>query len=85
MEMVQSLRVALVNGPGLAAVEQRGKHHGSVDFDFGIRGDASSVPHVLVESAKSGARLCESGVHLVINDDVPRQLQQNQDNYLKTF
>ena len=43
------------------------EHYRFVDLDLCLRGDASSVPHILVESAKGDNSLGESGVDFVVD------------------
>ena len=45
------------------------EHYRFVDIDLCLRGDASSVPHILVESAKGDNSLGESGVDFVVDDN----------------
>ena len=52
MEVVHLPGMALVDRPRLTATEHSGKHYRFVDLDLCLRGDASSVPHILVESAE---------------------------------
>ena len=69
MEVVHLPEMALVDHPRLTAIEQSSKHYRFVDHDLCLRGDASSVPRILVESAEGSSCLGESGVDLVVDDD----------------
>ena len=60
--------MALVDHPRITAIEHSGKHYRFVDLDLCRRGDASSVPLILVESAGGSTCLGESGVDLVVDD-----------------
>ena len=73
MEVVQLLRMALVDRPYFTAIEQCGENYGPAHLYLGLYGDASLALHVLVESAKGGTGFCESGIHLIIKDNVSGQ------------
>ena len=63
--MVQLLGMALVDRPCFTVTEQCGENNGPVHLYLSLYGDASPVPHVLVESAKGDAGFCESGQRAV--------------------
>ena len=68
MEVVDLPGMALIDQPRITAIEHSGKHYRFVDLDLCLRVDASSVPHILVESAEGSTCLGESGVDLVVDD-----------------
>ena len=68
MEVVDLPGMALVDHPRITAIEHSGKHYSFVDLDLCLRGDASSVPHILVESADGRTCLGKSGVDLVVDE-----------------
>ena len=69
MEVVHLPGMALVDRPRLKAIEHSGKHYRFVDLDLCLRGDASSVPHILVESAEGSTCLGGSGVYFVVDNN----------------
>ena len=68
MEVVHLPGMALVDRPRLTAIEHSGKHYRFVDLDLCLRGDASSVPHILVECVEGTTCHSDSGVDLVVDD-----------------
>ena len=69
MEVVHRPGMALVDRPRLKAIQHSSKHYRFVDLDLCLRGDASSVPHIFVESAEGSTGLGESGVYFVVDDN----------------
>lgn len=59
--------MALVDRPRLTAIEHSGEHYRLVDLDLCLHGNASSVRHILVESAEGKTCLGKSGVDLDVH------------------
>ena len=71
VEMVQFPGMTPIDRPCFTAVQQCGENNGPVhlDLDLGHCRDPSPVPNVFVQSAEGGARLSESGVDFIVNDN----------------
>ena len=63
----------LVDCPCFTAVEKGGEDCSLVYLDLGLGCDASPIPDLFVESAKSGTRFSESGFQLIVYDDGSRE------------
>ena len=70
VEVVQLPCVTLVDHPWFTTTEEGGENYGPVNLDLCLYGDASSVPHIIVESAKSTTCFSKSDIHFIINDNV---------------
>lgn len=62
--------VPRVDSACFTAIQQCSENHRLVDLNLCLCFDAFSVPHVLVQSAESNARLGQSSVYLVIDHTV---------------
>ena len=85
VEMVKFPGMTPIDRPCFTAVQQCGENNGPVHLDLGHCRDPSPVPNVFVQSAEGGARLCESGVDFIVNDNVSGECAAEVVNLATTF
>lgn len=70
MEVVQLSGVPLVDSPRFTTIQQCGENHSTVDLNRFLCFDASSVPHLLLQSSEGNSCLGQSSFHLDIDHNV---------------